>query len=386
MKRIYLDHAASTPLHPKVLEAMLPYLQEEFGNPSSLHSFGQKAKAAIEEARSRVARLINARTDEIIFTSSGTESDNFALKGIALRYQEKGKHIISSPVEHYAVLHSLKTLEKWGFKVTLIPVDKYGLVDPEAISGAVTDETILISIMHANNEVGTIEPVARIGKIAREHGVIFHCDAVASAGNIPVDVAEMGVNALSLSAYQFYGPKGVGALFLKKGTRITPLLSGGTQEEGRRPGIENVAGIVGMGVAAELASNEMEKRTRHLISLRDKMISELPKRIDHLYLNGHPTERLPNNVNVSIEYIEGESMLLFLDQKGIAAASGSACTSRALKASHVLTAIGVDAAIAQGSLLFSFGIDNTEEDIDYLLETLPPIVDRLRQMSPLYKP
>jgi cysteine desulfurase len=385
MKRIYLDHASGTPLHPKALEAMLPYLQGEFGNPSSLHSFGQKAKAALEEARSRVAELINAHADEIIFTSSGTESDNFALKGIALRYQEKGKHIISSPGEHYAVLHSLKTLEKWGFKVTLVPVDKHGLVDPQEISRAMTDETILISIMHANNEVGTIEPIAEIGKIARERGVVFHCDAVASAGTIPVDVVEMGVNALALSAYQFYGPKGVGAMFLKKGTRITPLLNGGIQEEGRRPGIENVAGIVGMGVAAELAKNEMEERMRHLISLRDKIIVELPKRIDHLYLNGHPQKRLPNNVNVSIEYVEGESMLLFLDQKGIAAASGSACTSRALKSSHVLTAIGVDPAIAQGSLVFSLGIDNTEEDVNFLLESLPPIVERLRQMSPLYK-
>jgi len=386
MKRIYFDHAAATPLHPQVLDAMLPYLKEEFGNPSSLHSFGQSAKGAIEEARAKVAELINARTDEIIFTSSGTESDNFALKGIALRHQEKGKHIISSPIEHYAVLHSLKTLEKWDFKVTLVPVDKYGLVDPQDVAKAITEETTLISIMHANNEIGTIEPIAEIGKIAKERDIIFHCDAVASAGVIPVDVVEMGVNALSLSAYQFYGPKGVGALYLKKGTRITPLLNGGIQEEGRRPGIENVAGIVGLGKAAELAKNEMEERIKHLASLRDKIISELPKRIDHLYLNGHPTQRLPHNINVSIEYIEGESMLLFLDQKGIAAASGSACTSRALKASHILTAIGVDAATAQGSLLFSLGIDNTEEEVDYLLDTLPPIVERLRQMSPLYKP
>lgn len=386
MKRIYFDHAAATPLHPQVLDAMLPYLKEEFGNPSSLHSFGQSAKGAIEEARAKVAELINARTDEIIFTSSGTESDNFALKGIALRHQEKGKHIISSPIEHYAVLHSLKTLEKWGFKITLVPVDKYGLVDPQDVAKVITKETTLISIMHANNEIGTIEPIAEIGKIAKERDIIFHCDAVASAGIIPVDVVEMGVNALSLSAYQFYGPKGVGALYLKKGTRITPLLNGGIQEEGRRPGIENVAGIVGLGKAAELAKNEMEERIKRLAFLRDKMISELPKRIDHLYLNGHPTQRLPHNINVSIEYIEGESMLLFLDQKGIAAASGSACTSRALKASHILTAIGVDAATAQGSLLFSLGIDNTEEEVDYLLDTLPPIVERLRQMSPLYKP
>lgn len=386
MNRIYFDHAAATPLHPQVLDAMLPYLKGEFGNPSSLHSFGQSAKGAIEEARAKVAELINARTDEIIFTSSGTESDNFALKGIALRYQEKGKHIISSPIEHYAVLHSLKTLEKWGFRITLVPVDKYGLVDLQDVAKAITEETTLISIMHANNEIGTIEPIAEIGNIAKERDIILHCDAVASAGVIPVNVVEMGVNALSLSAYQFYGPKGVGALYLKKGTRITPLMNGGIQEEGHRPGIENVAGIVGLGKAAELAKNEMKERIEHLASLKDKMISELPKRIDHLYLNGPPTQRLPHNVNVSIEYIEGESMLLFLDQKGIAAASGSACTSRALKASHVLTAIGVDAAIAQGSLLFSLGIDNTEEEVDYLLDTLPPIVERLRQMSPLYKP
>ncbi len=386
MRKVYLDNAAGTPLHPEVLDAMLPYFKQHYGNPSSLHTLGQEAKSAIAEARNKIAALINAKPEEIIFTSCGTESNNLAIKGIALRYEEKGKHIITSSIEHFSVLHSLKTLEKWGFKVTYLSTDKHGLIDPEAVAKAITDETILISIMHANNEVGTIEPIAEIGKIAQEKGIIFHTDAVASVGIVPVDVREMRTNALSLSAYQFYGPKGAGALYLKKGTRIMPLMNGGIQEDGRRPGIENVTGIVGMGKAAEMANLEMDKRIRKTSALRDRLIKGLLQRIDHLYINGHPTLRLPNNVNASIEYIEGESMLLFLNQKGVYAASGSACTSRALKASHVLTAIGVDPAIAQGSLLFSLGIYNTDDDLNYLLEELPPIVQRLRQMSPLYKP
>lgn len=385
MRKVYLDHASGTPIHPQVREEMLPYLKEIFGNPSSLHQFGQESASAIEKARQRVAGLIGAEPEEIIFTGNGSEANNFALKGIALAHQKKGKHLIVSSIEHFSVLHSAKTLEKWGFRVTYLPVDQYGLVDPLKVARALTKETILVSIMHANNEIGTIEPIEEISRVVRKRKVYFHTDAIATTGIIPLDVGELGVDCLSLSADQFYGPKGVGALFLRKGTRIMPYLEGGIQEDGRRAGTENVPGIVGLGKAAELAKKEMEKRRRHLLFLRKKLISELPRRIEHLRINGHPELRLPNNVHVCIEFIEGESMLMLLDSQGIATSSGSACTSRALKVSHVLTAIGVPAAVAQGSLLFSLGTDNSEEDIDYLLETLPPIVQRLREMSPLYK-
>jgi cysteine desulfurase len=385
MRKVYLDHASGTPIHPKVREEMFPYLKEVFGNPSSLHQFGQEAASAIEKARQRVASLIGAEPEEIIFTASGSEANNLALKGIALAHQKRGRHIIVSSIEHFSVLHSAKTLEKWGFKVTYLPVDKYGLVDPAEVARAMTEETILVSIMHANNEIGTIEPIEKISRVVKERKVYFHTDAVATAGTVPLDVKKLGVDCLSLSADQFYGPKGAGALFLAKGIRIMPFLEGGIQEEGRRAGTENVPGIVGLGKAAELAREEMEKRRKHLVSLRDKLINELPRRIEELRINGHPEMRLPNNVHVCIEFIEGESMLMLLDSQGIAASSGSACTSRALKVSHVLEAIGVPAAVAQGSLLFSLGMDNSQEDIDYLLETLPPIVRRLREMSPLYK-
>ena len=385
MRKAYLDHASGTPIHPKVREEMLPYLKEIFGNPSNLHQFGQEAASGIEKARQRVARLIGAEPEEIIFTANGSEANNFALKGIALAHQKKGKHIIVSSIEHFSVLHSAKTLEKWGFKVTYLPVNRYGLVDPAEVAKALTEETILVSIMHANNEIGTIEPIEEISRVVRERKVYFHTDAIATTGIIPLDVGELGVDCLSLSADQFYGPKGAGALFLRKGIRIMPFLEGGIQEDGRRAGTENVPGIVGLGKAAELAKKEMEQRRRHLLFLRNKLINELPRRIEDLRINGHPELRLPNNVHVCIEFIEGESMLILLDSQGIAASSGSACTSRALKVSHVLTAIGVPAAIAQGSLLFSLGTDNSEEDIDYLLEVLPPIVQRLREMSPLYK-
>jgi cysteine desulfurase len=385
MRKVYLDHASGTPIHPQVREEMLPYLKEIFGNPSSLHQFGQESASAIEKARQRVAGLIGAEPEEIIFTGNGSEANNFALKGIALAHQKRGKHLIVSSIEHFSVLHSAKTLEKWGFKVTYLPVDQYGLVDPLKVARAMTEETILVSIMHANNEIGTIEPIEEISRVVRKKKVYFHTDAVATTGIISLDVDELGVDCLSLSADQFYGPKGVGALFLRKGTRIMPYLEGGIQEDGRRAGTENVPGIVGLGKAAELAKKEMEKRRRHLLLLRKKLINELPRRIEHLRINGHPKLRLPNNVHVCIEFIEGESMLMLLDSQGIATSSGSACTSRALKVSHVLTAIGVPAAVAQGSLLFSLGTDNSEEDIDYLLETLPPIVQRLREMSPLYK-
>jgi len=385
MRKVYLDHASGTPIHPQVREEMLPYLKEIFGNPSSLHQFGQESASAIEKARQRVAGLIGAEPEEIIFTGNGSEANNFALKGIALAHQKRGKHLIVSSIEHFSVLHSAKTLEKWGFKVSYLPVDQYGLVDPLKVARAMTEETILVSIMHANNEIGTIEPIEEISRVVKERKVYFHTDAIATTGIMPLDVGELGVDCLSLSADQFYGPKGVGALFLRKGTRIMPYLEGGIQEDGRRAGTENVPGIVGLGKAAELAKKEMEKRRQHLLFLRKKLISELPRRIEHLRINGHPELRLPNNVHVCIEFIEGESMLMLLDSQGIATSSGSACTSRALKVSHVLTAIGVPAAVAQGSLLFSLGKDNSEEDIDYLLETLPPIVQRLREMSPLYK-
>ncbi len=384
MRKVYLDNAATTPILPKVLEAMLPYFKDAYGNPQSLHNWGDEAREAIEDARGRVADLIGAQTEEIIFTSSGTESNNFAIKGLAMAQQSKGKHIVVSAIEHFSVLHSARTLEKWGFELTLIPVDRYGLVDPDEVARSLRKDTVLVSIMHANGEVGTIQPIKKIAELVKEAGAIFHTDAVAAAGNIPLDVRELRVDALSLAGNQFYGPKGVGALWLKKGTRIIPFLDGGVQEGGRRSGTENVPAIVGLGKAAELAKAEMESRMNRLSALRDRLIAGLLSRIEHVILTGHPTQRLPGNASFCIEFIEGEAMLLLLSSKGVAASSGSACTSRALKASHVLTAMRIPPEIAQGSLLFSFGLENTEEDVDYVLEVLPPIVDRLRQMSPLY--
>ncbi len=395
-RSIYLDHAATTPPLPEVVEAMIPYLGEKFGNPSSLHDVGQTAKKAVEEARSLVAGLIKAAPEELFFTSGGTESNNFALKSMAFAHQGKGRHLITSAIEHYSITHSAKALEKLGFEVTYLPVDRFGFVDPEEVKEALKKRgTILVSIMHANNEVGTIEPIAEIARVIKEHNenrnsktepqIYFHTDAISTAGTIPVDVKELGVDLLSLAAHQFYGPKGVGALFIKKGTRIMPFLHGGIQEEGKRAGTENVAGIVGLGKAAEIVSREMNSWNERITRLRDRLINGLQGNIDHLYLNGHPAKRLPGNVSMCVEFVEGESMLLFLSMEGIAAASGSSCTSHALKASQVLLALGVDPALAQGSLLFSLGKGNSEEDIDYVLDKLPPIVSRLRQMSPLYK-
>ena len=384
MRRTYLDNAATTPILPEVLDAMLPYLKNAHGNPQSLHDWGDEAREAIEDARSKVAALIGAEPEEIIFTSSGTEANNLAIKGLAQAQQSKGKHIVVSAIEHFSVLHSVRTLEKWGFEMTQVPVDKYGLVNPEDVAKGIRDDTILVSIMHANGEVGTIEPIAEIAKAVKKRGVLFHTDAVAAAGTIPVDIRELRVDALSLAGNQFYGPKGVGALWLKKGTRIIPLLDGGVQEGGRRAGTENVPAIIGLGKAAEVAKAEMKSRMERLSALRDRLIEGLPSRIERAVLTGHPTQRLPGNASFYIEFIEGESMLMLLAHQGIAAASGSACTSRALKASHVLTAMGIPHEVVHGSLLFSLGLENTEEDIDYVLEVLPPIVDRLRQMSPLY--
>ena len=384
MRKVYLDNAATTPIPPEVRDAMLPYMGEHFGNPSCLHDWGDTAREAMENAREQVAQLIGANPEEIIFTGSGTESNNFAVKGLALAQQNKGKHVVVSAIEHFSVLHSARTLEKWGFELTLVPVDKYGVVDPEDVRKSIRKDTILVSIMHANSEVGTIEPIKEIAKVTREKGVVFHTDAVATAGTIPVDVKEMSVDALSLAGNQFYGPKGVGALWVRKGVRIMPFLDGGVQEGGRRAGTENVPAIVGLGKAAELAKADMPARIKHLSGLRDHLLKELPAKIDRVIITGHPTNRLPGNASFCVEFIEGESMLMLLNIQGVAVTSGSACTSRALKASHVLIAMGLKHAIAQGSLLFSFGIDNTPEDVDYVLEVLPPIVDRLRQMSPLY--
>ena len=384
MRKVYLDNAATTPILPEVLEAMLPYFKDAYGNPQSLHGWGDEAREAIEDARGRVADLIGAQTEEIIFTSSGTESNNFAIKGLAMAQQSKGKHIVVSAIEHFSVLHSARTLEKWGFEMTQVPVDRHGMVDPDEVARSLRKDTVLVSIMHANGEVGTIQPIKEIAELVKEAGAMFHTDAVAAAGNIPLDVRELRVDALSLAGNQFYGPKGVGALWLKKGTRIIPFLDGGVQEGGRRSGTENVPAIVGLGKAAELAKAEMESRMNRLSALRDRLIAGLLSRIEHVILTGHPTQRLPGNASFCIEFIEGEAMLLLLSSKGVAASSGSACTSKALKASHVLTAMRIPPEIAQGSLLFSFGLENTEEDVDYVLEVLPPIVDRLRQMSPLY--
>lgn len=385
MKRIYLDYAATTPIHPVVLRAMSPYFAEAFGNPSSLHFFGQEAKAGVEEARQKLASLIGAQAEEIVFTSGGTEADNLAIRGVAYANERRGNHIITTALEHHAVLETCKFLEERGFKVTYLPVDGHGLVDPEDVKRTVTDKTILISVMHANNEVGTIEPIAEIGAIARERGIYFHSDAVQTAGHIPTNVNDLCVDLLAMSAHKLYGPKGVGALYIRKGTRIAPFMRGGEQERRRRPSTENVPGIVGFGKAAEIAQEEMSEETRHLTLLRDKLIRGLFERIARIHLNGHPSQRLPNNVNVSIESVEGESMLLHLDLEGVAVSTGSACSSSNLKPSHVLLALGLSHELAHGSLRFSLGRGTAEEDIEHVLKVLPSIVSGLRSMSPLSK-
>ena len=384
MRKVYLDNTAATPLLPEVREAMLPYLGEVFGNPSSLHDWGDKAREAVESARIQVAQLIGANPEEIIFTGSGTVSNNLAIKGLALAQQGKGKHIVVSAIEHFSVLHPVQTLGKWGFEMTLVPVDKYGVVDPEAVRKSLRKDTVLVSIMQASGEVGSIEPIAEIGKIIRERNITFHTDAVATAGTIPVDVNELGVDSLSLAGNQFYGPKGVGALWVRKGVRLMPFLEGGVQEGGRRAGTENIPAIVGLGKAAELARVNMPARMKQLIPLRDRLLTELPAKIDHVVVTGHLKQRLPGHASFCIEFIEGEAMLMLLNSQGVAVSSGSACTSRALKASHVLIAMGIPHALAQGSILFTLGRDNSAQDIDYVLEVMPPIVERLRQMSPLY--
>jgi len=374
MKRIYLDYCATTPAHPDVVKEMLSYFTDAFGNPSSVHSCGQGGKDAIEEARGKVAGLIGARGEEIVFTSGGTDAN-----------EKKGNHIIISPIEHHAVVETAKFLEWRGFEVTRLPVDEYGMVDPDEVKKAITGRTVLISVMHANNEIGTIEPIAEIGKVAREAGVYFHTDAVQTVGHIPVDVEELGVDMLSLSGHKLYGPKGVGALYIRKGTRITPFMHGGGQEKGRRASTENVPGIVGLGKAADIAGREMGGEVELLTRLRGQLIDGLLERIDHIRLNGHPSRRLPNNINLCIDFVEGESMVLKLDLEGICASTGSACSSANLEPSHVLLATGVPPEQAHGSLRLTMGRWTVEDDISRILETLPRIVAELRGMSPLLK-
>jgi len=385
MKPIYLDHAATTPTDPAVVQAMLPFFTRIYGNPSSMHAFGQEAKRAIEAARDSIASFLGAKPEEIIFTSGGTESNNFILKGIAASAGNRGNHIITSAIEHHAVLESCHYLEKQGFQVTYLPVDRFGLVDLDDVKRNITDKTILISIMHANNEIGTIEPIAEIGRIARKRGVPFHTDAVQTFGHLPINVDELNIDALSASAHKFYGPKGVGILYLRRGTRIQSFMHGGEQERKRRASTHNVTGIVGFGKAVELAAEGMEKETRQEIFLRDKLISGILEQIEDTRLNGHPVHRLPNNVNISVAYIEGESMILNLDMEGIAVSTGSACTSASLESSHVLTAIGLPHELAHGSLRLTPGRATTEADIDRTLDVLPGIVKKLRAISPLYK-
>jgi cysteine desulfurase len=385
MRRIYLDHAATTPTHPEVVKAMLPFFSDAFGNPSSIYSYGQEAKGAVEEARTKVAELIGARSEEIVFTSGGTEADNLALKGLAYASEHKGNHIITTSIEHHAVLEACKFLEKRGLEITCLPVDKYGLVDPADVKKAITAKTILISVMHANNEVGTIEPVEEIGEIARKAGAYFHTDAVQTVGHIPVNVDKLKVDLLSISGHKFYGPKGVGALYVRKGTKLVPLVHGGEHEKRRRAGTENVPAIVGLGKAVELAGQEMGREVERLTNLRDKLIRGLVGKIDSVHLNGHPTRRLPNNVNISIDFVEGESILLNLDLEGICASTGSACSSASLEPSHVLLALGLSPEQAHGSLRFTLGRDNTQADVERVLEVLPGIVAKLRAMSPLSK-
>lgn len=384
MRRIYFDHSATTPVHPDVAAAMMEYMTDKFGNPSSVHSFGRETRKAVDEARAKVAELIGAEPNEIFFTSGGTESDNLALKGIAYANQKKGNHIITSEIEHHAILHTCEYLAKQGYKITYLPVDKYGMVSPEDVKNAITDQTILITIMFANNEVGTLQPIREIGKLAREKGVYFHTDATQAVGNYPIDVNEDNIDLLTMSGHKFNAPKGVGALYVRRGVRLQALQHGGGHERNMRAGTENVPGIVGLGKAAEIAKRDMSEKVSHLQKLRDKLITRILETIPYTQLNGHPTQRMPGSVNFSFHFIEGESLLLNLDLKGIAASSGSACTSGSLDPSHVLLAMGLTHEVAHGSLRITMGRGNTEEDVDYCLQVLPEIVERLRSMSPLY--
>jgi len=382
MKRIYLDYAATTPAHPDVVKTITPLFSDVFGNPSSIHACGQESRNFVEEARKNVAELINARPEEIYFTSGGTESDNWSLQGIAFANLSRGNHIITTTIEHHAIHEPLHFLQKQGFSVTFLPVDRFGMVDPDTIKKAITPKTVLISVMHSNNEVGTIQPIEEIGKIAREAGVYLHTDAVQSVGHVPIDINRLGVDLLSSSAHKFYGPKGIGVLFIRQGTKINPFIYGGAQEKSYRAGTENVPAIAGMGKAAEIALKEMDDEIRQLTFLRDKMIKGLEK-IEHTRLNGHPVKRLPNNVNFSFEFVEGESICLNLDLAGICVATGSACSSESMEASHVLLAMGLPPEIARASLRLTTGKWTTEAEVDFVLEQLPKVVNRLRSISPL---
>jgi len=382
---VYLDHNATTPVDERVIKAMLPYFGKKYGNPSSIYKLANESDTAKEEAREKVAKLLHANSHEIVFTGCGTESDNHAVKGAAFANRKKGNHIITSSIEHHAVLYSCKWLEKQGYKVTYLGVDKHGMVNLDELHDAITGKTILISIMHANNEVGTIEPIKEIAEISRQNGVLFHTDAVQTVGKLPLDVNDLSVDLLSLSGHKFYGPKGIGALYIRKGTRIDSLLHGGHHESNRRAGTENVPGIVGLGKAAEIAAKEFVEEEINVRKLRDRLENGLIKKIDDVIINGHPEKRLPGTLNICIKYIEGEGMLLHLDHNGIAASSGSACTSASLQASHVLISLGLPHEVAHGSLRFSLGRDNTEQDVDKVIEILPPIVKKLREMSPIGK-
>lgn len=382
---IYMDHAATTYTKKEVLDEMLPFFAESFGNPSSIHKFGREARKQVDIARERVAKALGAEPSEIYFTAGGSEADNWAVKGVAYANKDKGNHIITTNIEHHAILHTCEYLEKEGFEVTYLPVDEYGLVSVDDVLNAITDKTILISIMYANNEIGTIQPISEIGRLAKEKGICFHTDAVQAVGSVKIDVNEQNIDMLSLSAHKFYGPKGIGALYVRKGVKLTSFVHGGAQERGRRAGTENVPGIIGLGKAIELATNDIEGQNKRITALRDKLIKGVTDKIPYTRLNGHPVQRLPGNANFCFQYIEGESLLLNLDLKGIAGSSGSACTSGSLDPSHVLLAIGLSHETAHGSLRLSLGAVNTAEDIDYVLEVLPETVSRLRQMSPLYE-
>jgi cysteine desulfurase len=384
-RTVYMDHSATTYTKPEVVDVMIPYFTTHFGNPSSIYGMARDTKNAIDGARAQVAKALGSEPDEIYFTSGGSESDNWAIKGVAFANRKKGNHIITSAIEHHAVLHTCQYLEKEGFAVTYLPVDKYGLVDPADLEKAITDTTILVSVMYANNEIGTIEPITELGAIARKHKIPFHTDAVQAIGNIPIDVKVQNIDMLSLSAHKFYGPKGTGALYIRKGVKIDNLIHGGGQERRRRAGTENIAGIVGLGKAIELATADIDGHNRLIKAMRDRLLKGIMEKIPHAYLNGHPEKRLPGNINVSFEFIEGESMLLWLDDEGICASTGSACTSGSLEPSHVLLATGLPVEISHGSLRLTLGDVNTDRDIDFVLEVLPKVVSKLRDMSPLYQ-
>lgn len=378
-----MDHAATTFMKPEVLAAMAPYFSRYFGNPSSIYRFSRESREGVEEARARVATALGAGSEEIFFCAGGSEADNWAIKGVAAANRKRGNHIITSAIEHHAVLHTCRALEKQGFSVTYLPVDEYGRVDPGDVEDAITDRTILVSVMTANNEIGTIQPVAEIGRVAHDHDVLFHTDAVQAVGAVPIDVDKMGIDLLSLSGHKFYGPKGTGALYIRRGTRIESLIHGGGQERGRRAGTENVPGIVGLGKAIELATGDIEGHNRRIAAMRNRLIRGVLGSIPDTRLNGHPTERLPNNANFSFRYVEGESILLLLDARGICASTGSACSSASLEPSHVLLATGLAPEEAHGSLRLTLGDANMEDDVDYVLSVLPEVIGRLRQISPL---